>query len=102
MSHFSEAPRRPIDDTAYLRQAQPLLLRRLSNAAEELLNSYSSSDFLYDAYPDYLSLTLLRDRLLREQASLTEEFLQDGCPIYWLSVLTDALLSELICRRRNR
>ena len=43
----------------------------------------------------------MRDRLLRENAALTEAFLQAGCPITWLNLLTDTVLSELLLRLRQ-
>jgi len=87
-------------DATYLMHRHPVLLQRLYNTADNLLETYPKKSFLYDAYPDYLSLRLLRDRLLRENSALTEEFLQSGCPILWLELLTDTVLSEVLCRKR--
>lgn len=89
------------DDACYFSHRHPILLQRLYAAADAQLDTYPKQSFLYDAYPDYLSLRLLRDRILRENRSLTEDFLQDGCPIFWLQLLTDTVLSELICRKRR-
>lgn len=88
------------DDTTYLTHRHPILLQRLYNSADALLSAYPSHDFVYDAYPDYLSLQLMRDRILRENATLTEDFLQAGCPIHWLQLLTDTVITELLCRMR--
>lgn len=85
----------------YFEQRHPLLLRRLLLAATTFLDAYPAHDFIYDAYPDYLSLRLMRDRLLKENQTLTEEFLQAGCPMEWLSLLTDSILSELLCKKRR-
>ena len=85
---------------AYFEQRHPVMLRRLYQAADTLLETYPEQGFIYDAYPDYLSLRLLRNRILRENSELTEEFLQAGCPISWLELLTDTILSELLCRKR--
>lgn len=93
-------PRRTEDDAAYLMHRHPILLQRLYHAADTFLAMYPERSFLYDAYPDYQSLRLMRDRLLRENNSLTEEFLHSGCPIEWLNLLTDTLISELLCRMR--
>lgn len=87
-------------DAAYLAHRHPVLLQRLYNAADVLLDSYPEQDFIYDAYPDYLSLRLMRDRLLREYPEITETFLQEGCPIAWLNLLADTVISELLCRKR--
>lgn len=94
------APSSKKGDAAYLAQRHPLLLQRLYQTADSLLDTYPEHSFLYDAYPDYVSLHALRDRLLRENPSLTEVFLQEGCPIVWLNSLTDLILSDLLCRRR--
>ncbi len=88
-------------DASYLMHRHPILLQRLYDTADTLLSAYRTEDFIYDAYPDYLSLRLMRDRLLRENRSLTEEFLQAGCPYEWLSLLTDSILSELLCHKRH-
>lgn len=87
-------------DASYLMRRHPILLQRLYDAADSHLSTYRAKDFIYDAYPDYLSLRLMRDRLLLENRSLTEEFLNSGCPTEWLNLLTDTILSELLCRRR--
>lgn len=88
-------------DASYLMHRHPLLLQRLYDAADAHLAAYRAKDFIYDAYPDYLSLHLMRDRLLRENRPLTEEFLQAGCGAEWLNLLTDTVLSELLCRIRQ-
>lgn len=87
-------------DAVYFSQRHPVLLQRLYLATDTFLDTYPAQSFLYDAYPDYLSLELMRNRILRENASLTEAFLQAGCPIAWLNLLTDTVISELLCRRR--
>ncbi len=87
-------------DASYLMHRHPILLQRLYDAADSHLSSYRINDFIYDAYPDYLSLRLMRDRLLRENRTLTEEFLHAGCGTEWLNLLTDTVLSELLCRKR--
>lgn len=92
-------PRTRCGNATYFEQRHPILLRRLS--ADTLLDTYPAHDFIYDAYPDYLSLRLMRDRLLRENHALTEEFLQAGCPMEWLSLLTDTILSELLYQKRH-
>lgn len=94
-------PYKKEDDAAYFAHRHPISLQRLYEAADALLNTYPRHGFIYDAYPDDLSLRLIRDRLLRENAGLTEEFLQAGCPIAWLNVLTDTVLSELLLRLRQ-
>lgn len=97
----SARTRQKNDDASYFMHRHPLLLQRLYDTADLLLTSYRPQDFIYDAYPDYVSLRLMRDRLLRENLSLTESFLQTGCPIEWLNLLTDTVLSELLCRKRS-
>jgi len=94
-------PHRNSGNVMYFEQRHPIMLQRLYGAADSFLSSYGERDFIYDTYPDYLSLRLMRDRLLRENQPLTEEFLQAGCPIEWLELLTDAITSELLCRRRQ-
>lgn len=94
-------PYKKEDDVAYFAHRHPISLQRLYEAADALLNTYPSHGFIYDAYPDTLSLRLIRDRLLRENKDLTEEFLQAGCPITWLNLLTDTVLSEQLLRRRQ-
>ncbi len=94
-------PHRNSGNVMYFEQRHPFMLQRLYGAADSFLSSYGKKEFIYDAYPDYLSLRLMRDRLLRENQPLTEEFLQAGCPIEWLELLTDAITSELLCRRRQ-
>ena len=95
------SPRQTESDAAYLMHRHPILLQRLYHAADTLLTMYPERSFLYDAYPDYQSLRLMRDRLLRENNSLTEEFLRSGCPIEWLNLLADTVISELLCRLRT-
>lgn len=92
--------RRTESDDAYLMHRHPILLQRLYHAVDTLLTMYPEQSFLYDAFPDYLSLRLMRDRLLRENSALTEEFLHSGCPIEWLNLLTDTVISEQLCRMR--
>lgn len=92
--------RKKNDDAAYFTHRHPILLQRLYQAADTLLASYHTRDFIYDAYPDFLSLGWMRDRLLRENTALTEAFLLAGCPLEWLNLLTDTVLSEQLCRRR--
>lgn len=89
------------DDVSYLSHRHPILLQRLYFAVDTHLDTYPKQTFLYDAYPDYLSLHLLRDRILHENQGLTEEFLGEGCPIFWLQLLTDIVLSELLCVKRR-
>lgn len=95
-------PRQRVGEMPYFEGRYPLMLKRLYDAARTLMDTYSSNEFIYDAYPDYLSLRLMRDRLLRENPDLTEEFLQAGCPIMWLELLTDTITSELLCRKRHQ
>lgn len=95
------APRQRTGEMPYFEGRYPLMLQRLYDAARNLMDTYSANEFIYDAYPDYLSLRLMRDRLLRENPDLTEEFLQAGCPIMWLELLTDTITSELLCRKRH-
>lgn len=99
-SSSAASVRKKNDDATYFTHRHPLLLQRLYQAADTLLATYHAGDFIYDAYPDFLSLGWMRDRLLRENASLTESFLQAGCPLEWLNLLTDTVLSEQLCRRR--
>ncbi|MCH5274012.1 MAG: hypothetical protein J1E35_10090 [Lachnospiraceae bacterium] len=94
-------PHRKSGNAMYFEQRYPLMLQRLYDAADACLAAYPKNEFIYDTYPDYLSLRLMRDRMLRENPALTEEFLQAGCPIEWLELLTDAITSELLCRRRR-
>lgn len=94
-------PYKKEDDVAYFAHRHPVSLQRLYEAADSLLNTYPRHGFIYDAYPDDLSLRLMRDRLLRENVTLTEEFLQAGCPIAWLNLLADTVLSELLLRLRH-
>ena len=89
------------DDASYFMHRHPILLQRLYDAADIQLSAYRSGDFIYDAYPDYLSLRLMRDRILRENRILTEEFLQTGCTAERLNLLTDTILSDLLCRKRR-
>lgn len=92
--------RRKADDADYFMHRHPILLQRLYQAADTILDTYPKQAFVYDAYPDSLSLRLMRDRMLRENPALTEEFLQAGCPVIWLNLLTDTVISELLCRKR--
>lgn len=94
-------PYKKEDDAAYFVHRHPVSLQRLYEAADALLTTYPRHGFIYDAYPDTLSLQLMRDRLLRENTALTEEFLQAGCPIAWLNLLTDTVLSERLLRLRQ-
>lgn len=94
-------PYKKEDDAAYFAHRHPISLQRLYEAADAMLNTYPRHGFIYDAYPDDISLRLVRDRLLRENPSLTEAFLQAGCPITWLNLLTDTVLSELLLRLRQ-
>ena len=93
--------RKKEDDVAYFAHRLPVSLQRLYEAADVLLNTYPRHGFIYDVYPDDLSLRLMRDRLLRENTDLTEEFLQAGCPIAWLNLLADTVLSEQLCKLRR-
>lgn len=93
-------PHRRSGNPMYFEQRHPIMLQRLYNATDILLASYGENEFIYDTYPDYLSLRLMRNRVLRDNPSLTEEFLQAGCPIEWLELLTDTIASDLLCRRR--
>ena len=93
--------RKKSDDAAYFMHRHPFLLQRLYEACDELLSAYPKNSFLYDTCPDYLSLRLMRDRLLRENDSLTGEFLQGGCPIEWLNLLSDIVISDRLCRMRT-
>ncbi len=95
------ATQQRIGEMSYFTGRYPILLQRLYDATDTMLDTYTGNDFLYDAYPDYLSLRLLRDRMLQENSGLTEAFLQAGCPIQWLELLTDTILSEQLCRRRS-
>ena len=100
-SRFPSVPaRKKSDDAAYLMHRHPLLLQHLYEACDTLLTAYPKNAFIFDACPDYLSLRLMRDRLLRENASLTENYLQAGCPIEWLNLLTDTVISDVLCRMR--
>ncbi|MBQ8798738.1 MAG: hypothetical protein IJZ55_04120 [Lachnospiraceae bacterium] len=94
------SPHQKRGDAAYLMHRHPMLLKQLYFTAETFLDSYPNNSFLYDAYPDYLSLRLTRDRLLKENRELTEQFLRSGCTILWLELLTDTVLSELLYRKR--
>lgn len=102
LSDGQTSPRRRAGEMPYFEGRYPLMLQRLYDAAGNLMDTYSANEFIYDAYPDYLSLRLMRDRLLRENPDLTEEFLQAGCPIMWLELLTDTITSELLCRKRHQ
>jgi len=95
------APEYKRGDASYLMHRHPVLLQRLYDAANVALSAYHANDFIYDAYPDYLSLRLMRDRILRDNRPLTEEFLQAGCGAEWLNLLTDSVLSELLSHRRE-
>lgn len=86
----------------YFEHRYPFLLQRLYDTAAAMIDTYSGHDFLYDAYPDYLSLRLMRDRMLRENPELTGEFLQAGCPLMWLELLADTVISERLCQKRCR
>jgi len=101
ISERRNTPRERSAEPPYFEHRYPLMLQRLYDVSGAMLDTYSNHDFLYDTYPDYLSLRLMRDRLLRENQDLTEEFLQAGCPIMWLELLTDTIVSELLCRRRR-
>lgn len=100
MSLRPGASRQKRGDAAYLAHRHPILLQRLYSAADALLDTYPKRDFIYDAYPDYVSLHLMRDRILRENLELTKAFLQEGCPIAWLNLLADTVISDLLCRKR--
>lgn len=94
-------PYKKEDDAAYFAHRHPVSLQRLYEAAGALLTTYPRHGFIYDAYPDALSLQWMRDRLLRENQTLTEEFLQAGCPLAWLNLLTDMVLSEQLLHLRQ-
>lgn len=102
MPERQNTSRQRAGEMPYFEGRYPLMLQRLYDAAGNLMDTYSANEFIYDAYPDYLSLRLMRDRLLRENPDLTEEFLQAGCPIMWLELLTDTITSELLCRKRRK
>lgn len=57
------------DDVSYLSHRHPILLQRLYSAVDTHLDTYSKQTFLYDAYPDYLSLHLLRGHAVRREAN---------------------------------
>ncbi len=88
------------DDAAYLIGRHPILLQRLYHAVDSAFAPYTERSFLYDTYPDYVSLHLMRDRILKETPSLTADFLQAGCPIDWLNLLTDTVITDLLCKKR--
>lgn len=90
------------EQSSYFRGRHPVLVRRLYEAIQLLMDSYDRKSFLYDDYPDYLSLRLMRDRLLRENPDLTKDFLQEGCPILWLELLTDTIISEQLSHNSYR
>ena len=94
-------PHKKDDDASYFTHRHPVCLQRLYEAADSFLTTYPRHGFIYDAYPDALSLQWMRDRFLRENRNLTEEFLQAGCPLEWLNLLTDTVLSEQLLRRRQ-
>lgn len=93
------AQKKEHSDDLYLSHRYPLLLQRLYQTVDACLDTYASNDFIYDRYPDYVSLHHMRDRLLRENLPLTELFLQEGCPITWLNLLTDSIISERLTKR---
>ena len=88
-------------DDFYFSHRYPLLLQRLYQAADALLDTYAPNDFIYDRCPDYASLHHMRDRLLRENRSVTELLLQEGCTLPWLNLLTDSIISERLTKRRR-
>lgn len=88
------------DDESYLSHRYPLLLQRLYQATDALLSTYATNDFIYDRYPDYVSLHHMRDRLLEQNRPITELFLQNGCTVTWLNLLTDSIISEQLTKRR--
>lgn len=97
--HFPPIAKKGSDDF-YLSHRYPLLLQRLYQAIDAYLDTYASNDFIYDRYPDYVSLHHMRDRLLQKNAHITELFLQEGCPIAWLNLLADSIISERLAKRR--
>ncbi len=98
--HFPPIEKKDSDDF-YLSHRYPLLLQRLYQATDAYLDTYASNDFIYDPYPDYVSLHHMRDRLLQKNRPVTELFLQGGCTLPWLNLLTDSIISELLTKRRR-
>lgn len=88
-------------DALYFSHRYPFLLQRLYQAADAFLDTYAPNDFIYDRCPDYVSLHHMRDRLLENNRSVTELFLQGGCTLTWLNLLTDCVISELLTKRRR-
>lgn len=89
------------DDDFYLSHRYPFLLQRLYQAVDAYLDTYNSNDFIYDRYPDYVSLHHMRDNLLQKNHPITELFLQGGCTLPWLNLLADSIISELLTKRRS-
>lgn len=102
-SSFSAAPaEKKGNDDLYLSHRYPFLLQRLYQAADACLDTYASNDFIYDRCPDYVSLHHMRDTLLRDNRTITEQFLQKGCTLTWLNLLTDCIISELLTKYRQK
>ena len=98
--HSSQTQKKNNDDL-YLSHRYPLLLQRLYQATDTYLDTYKHNDFIYDRYPDFVSLHHMRDGLLQKNRSITELFLQTGCTLPWLNLLTDCVISEHLIKRRQ-
>ena len=91
-------------DCRYLQSMYPDLLRRLRFAIqEEMTLLQHEHSFLYDEYPDKLSLRRLTRHLVGTQSELAEEFAKKGCPAEWFEAFVELLLVQQILElRRHR
>lgn len=90
-------------DCRYLESMYPDLLRRLRLAIQEelalLQHEYS---FLYDEYPDKLSLRRLKRHIAGSQPELAEEFAKKGCPAEWFEAFVELLLTQQLLQLRRQ
>ena len=85
-----------LPDEAFFLQRHNLLTRRLTSAVNDLILKEKPNSFLFDLYPDYLSLRLFEERIISTNKQLTAEFLQAGWPVEFLREKTGVLLTALL------
>ena len=90
-------------DYRYLESMYPELLRRLRFAIQEELELVKQEgSFLYDEYPDKLSLQRFKRHLVGTQSELAEEFAKKGCPEEWFEAFVELLLTQQLLELRRQ
>ena len=90
-------------DYRYLESMYPELLRRLRFAIQEELELVKQEgSFLYDEYPDKLSLRRFKRHLVGTQSELAEEFAKKGCPAEWFEAFVELLLTQQLLELRRQ